>query len=82
MFEKAGVDLLSCLYVGCEWKGPFIKTHQLILHGKISVALSSLTSSFLVKNKKKKKERRRGFYLYGLLRGGGNNMKAIIYLIE
>jgi len=68
MFEKVGAARLSvCLYGDCQWKGPFVKTHQLILQGKTSVALSSLTNGFLLKNKKK--EKRGAFYLYGVLLG-------------
>lgn len=66
-----------CLYGGCQWKGPFVKTHQLILQSKTSVAYTSSTTVELLQ---KKKKGRAFFYMVFYL--GRNDMKAITHLIE
>lgn len=94
MFEKNAVTLLSDCLPGCyQLKGPFFKTCQLILQGKTSVTLNSLTNVFLQKPTNQTKKNRAG-------RGGGgggggersfidmvfyfvkNDLKAVIHLTK
>lgn len=90
MFEKNAVMLLSDCLPGCyQLKGSFFRTCQLILQGKTSVTLNSLTNVFLQKPTKQKRTGREG--------GGGggersfidmvfyfvkNNLKAVIHLTK